>query len=179
MVRNRRSVTRGSEVSGRLQRNYAKSNQGRLRLLNMPTTFGRSDIFAVKAWFVPAEKNSHVGESKDVGPLFEITVRLTFASLGKDGATQRIFEQADGLRRCEWRDRFVFRFRQAVSVYLAGTSSCFCREMCRDWSNAWRDDQKVGIRFLPRAVPLTTVLCLLPSDLCPLFFDIRLLTTDL
>ena len=36
-------------------------------------------------------------------------------------------------------------FARAVRIYLAGTTSCVDREMCRDWPNAWRDDQKVGI----------------------------------
>jgi four helix bundle protein len=44
--------------------------------------------------------------------------------------------------------------------YLAGTTSCIDREMCRDWPNAWRDDQKVGVVSY---LGLTSNHCPLPS----------------
>jgi len=53
---------------------------------------------------------------------------------------------------------------------------------CKHEANRWKPfATAVSLDRMITAVrgPLTTVLCLLPSDLCPLFFDIRLLTTDL
>ena len=50
-------------------------------------------------------------------------------------------------------------FARQCGIYLAGTTPCLDRKMCRDWPNAGRHDQKVGIVYLNVDVQsLTSVL---------------------
>ena len=120
----------------------------------------------------PRNRGHHISQPR----AFPIICGRTQVSKITAGVADQLSEVRNRRRRSEGRSQ---RSEIGVTNPRTEVSGQSTEEIMQIGSaKAWPDDQKVGI-ISCLGLTLTTVHCLLPSDLCPLFFDIRLLTTDL